>query len=66
MWLIVRVFGTTETNTEAENADSALSAISRLCLQHYNVGGQKILGLPRPDDRQKKILDALKVTLVAP
>lgn len=60
------VFGTTETNTEAENADSALCAISRLCLQHYTVGGQKILGLPRPDDRQKKILDALNVTLVAP
>jgi transposase len=59
-------FGTTESNAEAENADSALAALSRLCLQHYSIAGQKIVTLPRPDDRQKKILDALGVKLVAP
>lgn len=59
-------FGTTDTNPEAENADSALTALSRLCLQHYRLGEQDIIGLPRPDARQKKILDALDVKLVAP
>jgi len=57
------VFGTTDTNAEAETADSALSALSRLCLQHYTIGDQSITGLPRPDARQSQILDALQVTL---
>ncbi len=59
-------FGTTDTNPEAENADSALTALSRLSLEHYTLGEQDIIGLPRPDARQKQILDALNVTLVAP
>ena len=41
-------FGTTETNPEAETADSALTALSRLSLEHYTLGEQKIIGLPRP------------------
>jgi transposase len=61
-----RVFGTTETNPEAETVDSALTALSRLCLQHYKIGEQDIVGLPRPDARQQQILDALNVKLVAP
>jgi transposase len=60
------VFGTTDTNPEAETADSALAALSRLSLQHYCIGEQDILGLPRPDARQQQILDALNVKLVAP
>jgi transposase len=60
------VFGTTDTNPEAETADSALTALSRLCLQHYKIGEQDIVGLPRPDARQQQILDALNVKLVAP
>ena len=63
---LVDAFGTTETNPEAENVDSALTALSRLCLEHYPIGEQEIIGLPRPDARQKQILDALKVTLIAP
>jgi len=59
-------FGTTETNPEAETADSALAALSRLCLEHYTIGEQQITGLPRPDSRQQHILDALHVKLVAP
>jgi transposase len=59
-------FGTTDTNPEAETADSALAAMSRLCLEHYTLGEQDIVGLPRPDPRQKQILDALKVKLLAP
>jgi transposase len=60
------VFGTTEDNPKAETLDSALMALSRLCLQHYTVGDQEIIGLPRPDPRQGKILSALKVRLTAP
>ena len=59
-------FGTTQTNAEAENADSALAALSRLCLQHYTIGEQEIIGLPRPDARQTQILNALHVKLTAP
>jgi hypothetical protein len=43
-----------------------LSALSRLCLHHYRTGEQQVLGLTRPDARQQQILDALRVTLVAP
>ena len=60
------VFGTTDTNSQAETVDSALAALSRLCLQHYRVGDQEVSGLPRPDARQRSILSALKVKLSAP
>ncbi len=60
------VFGTTDGNGQAENVPSALTALSRLCLQHYQIGEQEIIGLPRPDARQQKILSDLKVTLTAP
>ena len=63
---LTSVFGTTETNPEAENADSTLAALSRLSLQHYTIAEQDIIGLPRPDTRQKRILDALEVKLTAP
>ena len=59
-------FGTTDTNNAAETVDSALSALSRLCLQHYQLGDQDVVTLPRPDQRQQRILSALKVTLKAP
>jgi transposase len=60
------VFGTTETNPDAETVDSSLAALSRLSLEHYTIGQQQIVGLPRPDARQQQILDALSVTLTAP
>jgi transposase len=59
-------FGTTNDNDQAETVDSALMALSRLCLQHYQIGEQEIVGLPRPDTRQQQILSALQVTLTAP
>jgi transposase len=59
-------FGTTNENDQAETVDSALMALSRLCLQHYKIGEQEIVGLPRPDARQQQILSALQVTLTAP
>jgi transposase len=60
------VFGTTDNNDQAETVPSALMALFRLCLQHYHVGDQEIIGLPRPDVRQQAILSALNVTLTAP
>jgi transposase len=60
------VFGTTNDHDQAETVDSALTALSRLCLQHYQIGEQQIVGLPRPDSRQQQILSALQVTLTAP
>jgi transposase len=59
-------FGTTDTGEEAENIASALSALSRLSLQHYHLGSEVVLGLPRPDARQAQILSALDVQLTAP
>lgn len=59
-------FATTETNPHAETSQTALAALSRLCLQQYTIGKQTITALPRPDARQSQILDALKVKLTAP
>lgn len=59
-------FGTTEDNPQAETLDSALAALSRLCLHHYTVADQELVALPRPDERQENILAALKVNIKAP
>jgi transposase len=61
-----QVFGTSNDHPDAETLESALSALSRLCLYHYQVGDQQITGLPRPDSRQQKILSALQVKLKVP
>jgi transposase len=61
-----QAFGTTDTNPRAETVDSAMGALSRLTLQHYSLGDQEVVGLPRPDERQQRILTALGVTLKAP
>ena len=44
-------FGTTEQSAEALTLDDALSALSRLCFQRQELGGQEVLHLPRPDAR---------------
>ena len=59
-------FATTDTHPQAETVDSALGALSRLCLQHYQLGEQEIIALPRPDPRQQRILRALEVKLTPP
>jgi transposase len=59
-------FGTVEEHKNAESLESALTALSRLCLHHYSIAGQRIAALPRPDSRQQNILSALKVILKAP
>ncbi len=61
-----QVFGTTDENTQSETIESALMALSRLSLHHYQVDGQQIPMLPRLDSRQEQILSALQVKIKAP
>jgi len=55
-------FGTTEQSAEALTLDDALSALSRLCFQRQEIGGQEVLHLPRPDARQAAIFAAWGIT----
>ena len=58
------VFGTTDTNPHGITLTDALAALSRLCLLQYAVDEKTTLTrLPKPDRRQKEILQALGVTL---
>jgi hypothetical protein len=57
---VVARFGTTDTDPHTVTLPDALAALSRLCLQVYPVeNGVTITRLPRPDERQKNILEAL-------
>jgi transposase len=61
---LVTRFGTTDTDRHAVTLSDALAALNRLCLQIYPVeDGLSITRLPRPDQRQQKILEALNVTI---
>ena len=59
------VFGTTGDNPHALTLPDALAALSRLCLLHYpaNKRGDVVTKLPHPNDAQRKILQAFKVSL---
>ena len=59
------VFGTTGDNPHAVTLPDALAALSRLCLLHYpaNKSGEVVTKLPHPNDTQRKILQAFKVSL---
>ena len=59
-------FKTTHESDDAVTVEDAMDALSRLCLQYYQIGNQTIIGLPQPDDYQQKILDALAVKIKAP
>jgi len=59
-------FQTTRESDDAVTVEDAMAALSRLCLQHYRIGDQTITGLPKPDDYQQEILDALSVKIKAP
>lgn len=59
-------FGTTDDNPHAETLDSALAALSRLCLHHYTIADQELVALPRPDSRQENLIAALKFNIKAP
>jgi len=54
--------GTTEQSAEALTLDDALSALSRLCFQRQDLGGQEVLHLPRSDARQTAIFAAWGIT----
>jgi transposase len=57
-------FGTTDTNSHAVTLPDALAALSRLCLLNYQIDAKTALTrLPKPDQRQKEILQALDVRL---
>jgi len=58
-------FGTTGQNPYALTLPDALAALSRLCLLNYTTSksGEVVTKLPRPNETQKQILQALNVSL---
>jgi hypothetical protein len=57
-------FGTTDSDPHTITLPDALASLSRLCLLHYPVNADTtVTRLPRPDVRQKQILNALGVML---
>ena len=58
-------FGTTGDDPYAVTVPDALASLSRLCLLNYPAAksGEVVTKLPHPNDTQKKILNALKVSL---
>ncbi len=63
---LYNAFQTTRKSDDAVTVEDAMDALLRLCLNYYHIGDQTITGLPRPDDYQQKILDALGVNIKAP
>jgi transposase len=61
---LVAAFGTTAQDPNAVTVSDALAALGRLCLLNFNVDKKTVVTrLPKPDEHQRKILDALKVSL---
>jgi transposase len=57
-------FGTTDADPHARTLADALAALSRLCLLHYQIDARtSVTRLPKPDQRQREILQALGVAL---
>jgi transposase len=56
-------FGTSDQGDSALSLQDALHALSRLCFQRHAIGGQTFLTLPRADQNQERIVNALKVRL---
>lgn len=63
---LYNVFQTTRESDDAVTVEDAITALLRLCLQYYRIGDKTVIGLPKPDDYQQKILDALGVKIKAP
>jgi transposase len=58
------VFGTADADPHAITPADAITALSRLCLLEYQVDAKTtVTRLPKPDARQKQILEALQVHL---
>jgi transposase len=61
---LAAVFGTTDADRYAVTVPDALAALGRLTLLHYKVDDKiSVTKLPLPDQQQRRILDALKVSL---
>ncbi len=61
---LVARFGTTDTDPHAITLPDALAALSRLCLLAYPLEqGLAVTRLPRPDQRQQTILEALNIAI---
>jgi len=56
-------FGTTEQGDAALTLKDALHTLSRLCFQRHEMSGQTFLTLPRADQKQERIFNALNVRL---
>jgi hypothetical protein len=52
-----------EEDPERPPVREALLSLDRLCIQHQEVEGLPLARIPLPDDHQKKILEAIDVTL---
>ena len=61
---LAAVFGTTAQDPKAVTVSDAMAALGRLPLLHYAVDeNTTVTRLPKPDEHQRKILDALNVSL---
>jgi transposase len=60
---LTAVFGTTDDDKMAVTLDDALTALSRLCLHHYDLKEVEIVRIPLPDDNQERILKALNINM---
>jgi hypothetical protein len=61
---LATVFGTTKADPHGVTVQDALDALHRLCLRTYPLNDtHSITRLPRPDDQQTRILQALQVAL---
>lgn len=63
---LYEAFKTTRDSDDAVTVEDAINALQRLCLQYYHIGNQVITGLPKSDDYQQKILDALAIKISPP
>jgi transposase len=63
---LAAAFGTTDKDPKAVTVSEALAALGRLSLLTFNIDEKTaVTRLPKPDQHQRSILDALKVSLPA-
>lgn len=56
-----QTFGTTDESDTALTIKDALLCLSRMCFQRHQAAGQEFLKLPRPDEKQEALFNALGV-----
>jgi hypothetical protein len=60
---LTATFGTTDDHPHALTVDDALAAFSRFCLLRYELPGQALFRLPKPDNTLTAILGALDLPI---